>query len=149
MNKWLVGFIILVCSASVSVSVSAKKKGGCNTNSLAGTWNVYVTVVSSDSFSWLRCSLDIDKQGNVAAESLCTSNEGEETAVTEGALTTDKECVFTGEIVLGDDTYEVVEGTLTGNKKVVNGVGLITGPSEDEPPVEDSDLGLFTFTGAK
>ena len=141
MRKWLVIFIILVGSASVNVYAKGKGKGGCNTNSFKGFWKVYVTTVDSESYSWRICDLVIDNAGVVDPSSVCVTNEGEELAVDDGIVNVDKSCTFDGEIVLGEETLDIVEGQLTGNKKASSGVGLITGTSDD------SDLGLFTFNG--
>jgi len=137
MSKWLVGFVLLLGSVSVSA------KGGCNKNSFDGLWKMYITTVDSESFSWQRCTLVMDATGAIDPTSVCISNEGEEVPVDDGVMNVEKSCTFDGEIVLGDETLEIIEGQLTGNKKATSGVGLITG-TDDE-----SDLGLFTFNGIK
>jgi len=114
--------------------VSSVANAACNNGSLGGTLKVFFSIADSDSLSWERCTLVVDKKGVIATSSVCTSNEGTEQNVSSGSFSIAGSCSMTGEIVLGSDTLTIVDGQIARNKFNFSGVGLITD-------------GLFTFNG--
>jgi len=145
MNKLLVGFILLIGSVNVSAA--------CNTNSFAGTWKIFATTFSEEATAWQRCTLTINKKGAINPESsVCISNSDESEVEVSGQLNVEKTCAFEGEMVISDKTLQIVEGQMTGNKKVASGVGFISAEVEDpeaEGEVVSSFAGIFNFNAIK
>ena len=145
MNKLLVGFILLTGSVSVSAA--------CNINSFAGTWKIFATTFSEEATAWQRCTLKIDKKGAIDPEkSVCTSNSDESAVEVSGQLNVSKTCAFEGEIVISDETLQIIEGQMTGNKKVVSGVGFIAAEANGEGSESDGEssfAGIFSINGIK
>jgi len=145
MNKLLVGFILLIGSVNVSAA--------CNKTSFAGIWKIFATTVSEEASAWQRCTLTIDKKGAIDPESsICTSSSDETGVEVNGQLNVEKTCAFEGEMVIGDETLQIVEGQMTGNKKVASGVGFISAEVEDpeaEGEVVSSFAGIFSFNAIK
>ena len=145
MNKLLVSFVLLVGSVSVSAA--------CNTNSFAGKWKIFATTFGEEATSWQRCTLKMDSKGAIdPASSFCVSNSDESEVEVNGQVNVSKTCTFDGEMVIGEETLQIVDGQMTGNKKVASGVGFISAEVEDpeaEGEVISSFAGIFTFNGIK